>query len=130
MLLHLTPSLIREIATLKREARRDSEAMSEYLDIGQPGGWLTMKDLQKIGDHQDDLRGADARRLRALATAMPEPALIELTALMLFGRGNDGDLDRCRRIATQNSRGAGEVDYVLAKPLDEYLPRALEKLGL
>jgi hypothetical protein len=83
-----------------------------------------------MGDHQDDLSGAEARRLRAIATAMPEPALIELTALMLFGRGHDGDLDSCRRIATRNSRGAGEVDYVLGKPLDEYLPRALEKLGL
>jgi hypothetical protein len=128
--MHLTPDLIREIAALKGKARRDYQAMSEYLGIGQPGGWITGKDLQKIGNSQDDLRGAEASRLRTIVVALPEPALVELTALMLFGRGYNGDFDQCLGLAMRNSRGAGEVDYVLGKPLDEYLPRALEKLGL
>jgi hypothetical protein len=43
---------------------------------------------------------------------------------MWFGRG-DGSWGYCLARAKRMSRGAGQVDYLAGKPLDEYLPAAL-----
>lgn len=112
-------------------AAQDYELMHDYLEIGRkvPGGRIIVvgRDLPKAEKHHDELHGIEWHRLRELAKALPGPALIELTALMWFGRGDD-DFAACLADAKRESRGAGDVDYVLSKPLAKYLARALEKL--
>ena len=63
---------------------------------------FTASDLAKAEKHRDELRGAEWHRLRELASALPEPALIELTALMWFGQGDD-DFKSCLALAKQTS---------------------------
>ena len=85
------------------------------------------RDLPKAEKHHDELHGIEWHRLRELAKALPGPALIELTALMWFGRGDD-DFAACLADAKRESRGAGDVDYVLGKPLAKYVGRASKNL--
>ena len=111
---------------------RDYDAMYDYLEIGKvvPGLGRIInvgRDLPKAERHRDELHGTEWHPLRELVEALPEPALIELTALMWFGRG-DGDFAACLAHAKRASRGAGDVDYVLGKPLAKYVGRASKNL--
>jgi len=133
MLEHLTVAQVREIIAAHAAASRDYSAMSDYLGIGTArpslGRSLTERDLVKALQHSDELHGAEWHRLRQLTNALPQPALIELTALVWFGR-RGGDYEHCLANAKQTSDGrAGDMNYLLGKSLSEYLSRALELMA-
>ena len=120
----LAPSQVWEFARLSaEESAHDREVHERHWPARMI---ISATELLEVPDEEWDC--AASREMRRLAHALDEPALIELTALMWYGRG-DGPLVYCRKHATKTSHGAGEVDYVLGKPLFRYLPRAMIKLG-
>jgi hypothetical protein len=81
MLEHLTVEQIREIMRCHEAAERDHDAMYDYLRIGKKvsgfGRIINVgRDLPKAKEHSDELHGPEWHRLRELANALPEPALI------------------------------------------------------
>ena len=132
MLEHLTVAQVREIIAAHAAASRDYSAMSDYLGIGTARGLgrsLTERDIVKAFQHSDELHGAEWHRLRQLTNALPDPALIELTTLVWFAR-RGGDYEHCLANAKQTSDGrARDINYLLGKPLSEYLTRALELIA-
>jgi hypothetical protein len=126
---HLTTELVCDVIDLAVGRYAESFAEDYYekpWPLTEPPPWRFIN-FGELPDEPPPRRYFD-RRLRARLRGLPEPTLIELTALMWFGRG-DGSWWYCLAHAKRTSRGAGEIDYLAGKPLDEYLPAALALLA-
>jgi hypothetical protein len=131
MLSHLKVSEVTAIIDATSAYARDYLMMEEYLHPEISNGQIHCYSPAELeAEAQAGVYDSpEVRHLDALVENLSRPALNELIALMFVGRGDIDDFVVALRHAKSTSN-EGDALYVARKPLHEYLPVALQKLGL
>jgi hypothetical protein len=126
MMVHLTESQVKEIADLSFACSQAERAAGlNYYGSSWPR-WLSVREM---GEWLELVDPEPERKLISAVTRLADEALVDLQALIWFGRG-DHDWQGCLDKA-QNFPGwerSGCVQYILSKRLKRDLTAALKKL--
>lgn len=128
MLTALTVPQVEAIALAAKARADDVAAMTTYLyPKGRPFGQSFAELDKEVASGMYE--SPEKARLTALIEELSPAARSELIAVMWLGRGSEVDFGAALATAIRNVPSAAQVQYILGKPLQKYLPLGLSKLA-